>query len=330
MTSPQERIRPFEARDLDALLALRDRCFDGLDLDRERVRREWAFDRNPARVDGVPSAWIAELDGEIVGTYGMLPALVAIDGRPTPAICGVDFCVDERMRGRGLGRRLTGAMVETAGSNFRFITSPTAATTALMQERGAGVVDAAAEGALFARPGSPPTESNPPGITTRELSAFGSECDAFADRLAQHHRFVTVRHADYLQWRYREDPYIAHVTFGAFTTAGNLRGLGVLTLSPTEPQAYLGELTTEPGDTDAARALLVALTTAAHERGLEAIFALERRPTIQPQLVECGFQPVPTGAPEPVLLLRDGEAAPSDWFFTPGDGDFLFRIGSAG
>jgi hypothetical protein len=31
-----------------------------------------------------------------------------------------------------------------------------------------------------------------------------------------------------------------------------------------------------------------------------------------------------------VLLLQGGTADPADWFLSPGDGDFLFRIGSAG
>ncbi|MCA8949824.1 MAG: GNAT family N-acetyltransferase [Planctomycetes bacterium] len=336
MSAP-EIIRPFEDRDLDALLALRARCFDGLDLERERVRRKWAFDDNPARQDGMPPCWIAELDGEVVGTYGMLPAKVYIDGTATPAICGVDFCVAPELRGRGLGRRLTAAMVETAGSRFRFITSPTAATTALMQERGAGVVDAAAEGALFARPGSLPTAAPTAAaaaLEVRQLTGFGGECDALAARLAPHHRFVTVRDAAYLRWRYVGDPYVRHVVFGAFEAAGAndgaMRGLGVLTLSPTEPQGYVAELAVEPHDLAAARALLAALADAARERELEAIFALERRPSLQPILHENDFTAMPTGAPEPVLLLLGGTVDPKDWLLSPGDGDFLFRIGSAG
>lgn len=328
--SASEQIRAFEDRDLEPLLALRARCFDGLDVARERTRREWAFERNPARIAGVPPAWVAELDGEIVGTYGMLPAKVYIDGTATPAICGVDFCVAPELRGRGLGRRLTGAMVETAGSTFRFITSPTAATTALMKERGAGVVDAAAEGALFARPGAAEPPAPVAGLDTRALTAFGPECDAFAARLAPHHRFVTVRDSAYLRWRYLEDPYVEHHAFGAFDPDGALRGLGVLTLSPTEPQGYVAELAVEPDDADAARALLAALAAAARDRGLEALFALERRPSLQPVVRTAGFEAMPEGAPEPVLLLVGGTADPADWFLTPGDGDFLFRIGSAG
>jgi len=325
-----EHIRAFEERDLEALLDLRARCFDGLDLARERVRRAWAFDRNPARVEGVPSAWVAEQGGEIVGTYGMLPSRVYIDGVATPAICGVDFCVDSRLRGRGLGRRLTAAMVETPGSKFRFITSPTAATTALMKERGAGVVDGAAEGALFACPAPFELGARATGLDVLPLARFGSECDELAARLAPHHRFVTVRSAAYLQWRYLGDPFITHAPIGAFATDGTLRGIAVLTLSPTEPQGYIAELAVEPADTDAARALLSGIAAMANERGLEALFAFERRKSLQPVLGECGFSPVPAGAPEPVLLLLDGTAAPTEWYLSPGDGDFLFRIGSAG
>ncbi|MCA8974337.1 MAG: GNAT family N-acetyltransferase [Planctomycetes bacterium] len=325
-----ESIRPFADGDLDALLALRARCFDGLDVDRERARRRWAFADNPARIDGVPSAWIAELNGEIVGTYGMMPARVFLDGVATAAICGVDFCVAPELRGRGLGRRLTGAMVETAGSRFRFITSPTAATTALMKERGAGVVDAASEGALFAK--GPPFDGSPAvdGIEVRPMTSFGPECDAFAARLAPHHRFVTVRDAAYLRWRYLGDPFIEHAVFGAFAADGSLRGLAALSESPTEPQGYVAELAVTPDDGACARALLASLFGAARERGLQALFALERRRSLQPVLTDLGFHAMPHGAPEPVLMLREGTADPGDWLLSPGDGDFLFRIGSAG
>lgn len=325
-----ELIRPFADGDLEPLLALRARCFDGLDVARERIRRKWAFDDNPARVAGTPSAWVAELAGELVGTYGMLPARVWLDGTATPAICGVDFCVAPELRGRGLGRRLTSAMVETPGSRFRFITSPTAATTALMRERGAGVVDAAAEGALFAKapPFAPPASAG--DLEVRRLTGFGAECDAFAAKLAPHHRFVTVRDALYLDWRYLRDPYIEHAAIGAFAADGAMRGLAVLTRSPTEPQGYVAELAVEPTDDDAARALLGGLFAVADEHGLQAMFALERRRSLQPVLAEIGFAAMPEGAPEPVLLLLGGEAEPADWLLLPGDGDFLFRIGSAG
>jgi len=323
-------IRPFENRDLEDLLTLRARCFDGLDLARERIRRKWAFEDNPARVDGVPSAWVVEHGDELVGTYGMLPARIYLDGAVTPAICGVDFCVAPELRGRGLGRRLTAAMIDTAGSRFRFITSPTAATTALMKERGAGVVDGAAEGALFAK--GPPYDARPmpEGIDICALTKFDDECDRLAAQLAAHHRFVTVRDAAYLSWRYLGDPYIRHGAIGAFAADGTLRGLSVLSESPTEPQGYIAELMVEPHDLDTTRALLCGLSSAAEELGLQALFALERRRTLQPVLAEFGFAAMPTQMPEPVLLLCDEQAAPEDWLLSPGDGDFLFRIGSAG
>lgn len=330
MTEP-ETIRPFELRDLDALLALRARCFDGLVVARERARRRWTIDDNPATRPGIPVTWIAERAGEVVGTYGTLPARVFVDGAEEPAVCGVDFCVAPELRGRGLGRRLTAAMVGTPGSRLRFITSPTAATTALMQELGAGVVDSNAEGALFARGGPFAAAPAPAGLAAQRVTAFGPEFDALAARIAGHHRFVVVRDARYLAWRYGGDPYVRHVPFAVRAGAdGALRGFAVLTLSPTEPQGYVADLQVEPTDLDAAHALLGALLGAAAEHGLGAVFALERRAALQPVLQHHGFHAVAAGAPEPVLLLRGEAVDPRDWQLSPGDGDFLFRIGGAG
>ena len=42
------------------------------------------------------------------------------------------------------------------------------------------------------------------------------------------------RDAAYLRWRYLEDPYREHFPFGVFTADDTLRGIGALTLSPTD------------------------------------------------------------------------------------------------
>jgi GNAT superfamily N-acetyltransferase len=132
------RIRAFEPRDLEQQLALLERCFDGLSMDRERERRRWALEENPAHDPRLPAAWIAESEGVLIGTYGLLPLRFLADGEVQPGLAGVDFCVAPEARGRGVGRMLSDAFLASPGSRLRLITSPTEATVALMRARGAG------------------------------------------------------------------------------------------------------------------------------------------------------------------------------------------------
>lgn len=325
-----ETIRPFAAGDLEEMLALRMRCFEGLDPAREHALHRWTFADNPIGIEDSPEIWIAEAEGRIVGSVGLLAMRTHFDGEVIPSICGMDICVDRSMRGSGLGHRLTDAWLSTPNARMHVGASPTPVLTALLQQKGASVFHAGREGALFAKGAPFPAPSAPAGIEVRRLDAFGPEFDVLSARIATHHRIVTVRSAAYLTWRYLRDPCTRHTALGAFAADGTLRGHVVLTESERRPQGYVAELSLEPDDADAAQALLGALASTAQARGLEALFALERRPVVRSLFAAAGYVTVSEGAPAPCVLIHGASIDPADWLLSPGDGDFLFRIGFAG
>jgi GNAT superfamily N-acetyltransferase len=264
-----------------------------------------------------------------VGTYGLLPTRFLVDGVERDGLAGVDFCVRPELRGLGLGRRLSDAFLGTPGSTVRLITSPTAATVALMRERGACVVDGAAERALFARPGPfgrPARAAADDGLELAGETDFGPEFSDFARALGRHHRVQVLRDAAYLRWRYVEDPFLRHVVLAA-RERGRLAGFCVLTLAQSEAQGFLAEWAVAPDDRRTAAALLAAAEDAAAERGLAALAVFERRPRLRTLLAERGYATVEHGVPSATLLLTDRPSTAEEWLLCPGDGDVLFRIG---
>lgn len=323
---PGVQIRAFEPRDLEQQLTLLEQCFEGLSIDRERVRRKWAFEDNPASDPQVPTAWVAEESGRLIGTYGLLPLRFLADGKPCAGLAGVDFCVAPDARGRGLGRKLSDAFLDTPGSRLRLITSPTEATVALMRKRGATVLETRAEGALFGLPAPFDAALGAPDVPLQAVVDFGPEFDAFGLELGRHHRRLVLRDARYLNWRYRDDPFVRHVALAA-KGESQVRGFAVLTIAQSDAQGFVSELAVQPQDADAARALLRGLVAAAQERSLSAIVVHELRPAIRRLLVESGFVQLDEPAPDVTLLDLEAPIADSDWYSSPGDGDVLFRIG---
>ncbi len=320
------RIRAFEPRDLEQQLALLERCFDGLSMDRERERRRWALEENPAHDPRLPAAWIAESEGVLIGTYGLLPLRFLADGEVQPGLAGVDFCVAPEARGRGVGRMLSDAFLASPGSRLRLITSPTEATVALMRERGATVIETRAERALFGLPAPFPSLAPMSDLDVSAVTSFDDKFDAFARSLGAHHRRMILRDARYLDWRYIQDPFVRHVALAA-RVGGSLRGFAVLTIAQSDAQGFVSELAVAPDDREAAHALLAGLLRAATERGLAAVVAHELRPALRLLLGECGFACLDEPAPDVTLLDLDESVADRDWFSSPGDGDVLFRIG---
>lgn len=327
MTEP--RIRAFAAGDLEPALALRARVFGATDLARERARWAWEHDANPFRDPTVPPAWVAEVGDELVGLYGLLPVRASLDGADVLALCGMDFCVDEAHRSRGLGLRLTKAFVDTPGPAYRFVTSPTPPAAALMRYYGARMIDARSEPALWVAAGTDGAEESERVEELAGDAASAGELDDLARRLARRHRVLVARGGRYFAWRWHAYPFAdARPRVRALRAAdGGLAGVAVFQHDPHLGHAYLAELLHEPDDLATCDALVGDALALARAAGSSALYLFHRGAAARPVLAARGLAPVLEHALAPLALLPPGPGL-ADWHVTGGDGDFLFGVGA--
>jgi len=328
MTASDASVRDFRPDDLEAVLALRERVFPGLDLPRERRRWTWEYAENPARVAGVPDAWVIERAGRLVGNYGLLPARVSIDGAVGTAFAGIDFAVDPSMQGRGLGHLIAARFMDPALCRFPFISSPTPATCHLMQRHGGTVITGADEPCLWVLPlaAGRPDPAVDASITLRQIATFDARFDHLDRRLRTLRRIATVRDAAYLNWRYRDYPFGRPTAWEALDACGELRGFAVFQHDPNLAQGYVLELSLDPADRGAATTLLHAAVAAARACDVHELYTLNRLPAVQAILAASGFHRVDGHSMQFVCRPPNGLGA-ADCYLTTGDGDVLFGVG---
>lgn len=321
--------RPADPSELESVLRLREQVFPGLDLPRERRRWQWEFDENPCSIDAVPASWVLVQKERIVGNYGLLPCRVFIDGEPVQAFSGIDFAIDPKLQGKGLGHLIAERFMDPAFCAFPFITSPTPATCHLMQKYGGSVLVGAGEPCLWVLPLDRVRDRSRPdaGADLRPIASFDRRHDELALRLSRLSRIQTVRDAAYLNWRYRDYPFGRPVMVEAVSGAGALHGFAVFQYDPNLRQGYLLELFIDPREARPATALIEHAIRAAAEAGANELYTLNRVPGIQELLRAAGFQRVDTHPLQFVCRPPGGGPAAADWYLTSGDGDLLFGVG---
>lgn len=325
-------LRGFRSDDLEAVLDLRERVFDGLDRERERRRWCWQFDANPCRPPGVPRTWVVEEGGRILGNFGMIPYRMKIGDLIGLALDGIDLAMHPDAQGRGLARMLADAFVDPAHSDFPFVSAPTGATTHLLVTRGGTVFGAEGEVITFVRQfdpaGSAPEQADEGGVI--RLAGFDERADGLWEELAPGLPLAVVRDAAYLNWRYRDYPFQECELLAAVAADGSLDGIAILQHDPPLSRTYLHELLFRPGDPDTADRLLAQVCTTAHLNGLPQLACVSRETSIRDALVRHGFAPL--GEPIPTYIGRINGDHPGveidRWTLSLGDGDALFSVGA--
>jgi GNAT superfamily N-acetyltransferase len=324
-------LRAFRAEDLDAVLALRKKTFTDMDVPRERRRWAWECDANPFRSDAIPDGFVLERRGAIVGTIGLLPCRVSMDGAVVSGVSPLDFAVDPELQGQGLGHLLAEAFMNPELAAFAFVTSPKPASCHLMAKYGGGVIVVGQDEPCLwvGQPGveggtEPPAD---PEIELERIHDFAPRFDALAERLQADVRLLTVRDATYLNWRYRDYPFGQPAMWAATDRGGTLRGFAVFQNEPALGHGYVTELFVAPDDAAAGLTLLRAAWMEARGCGVRELYALNRLAPVQAILRTAGFHRVDNHPLEFVFRGRPGGPGPADWYVTAGDGDLLFSVG---
>jgi GNAT superfamily N-acetyltransferase len=97
-------VRRATAADQGAVLELASRALGGAGDERDRGFFEWKHEANPF---GPSPAWVAAVDGEVVGFRTLLRWELVGEGRRLRLVRAVDTATDPAHQGRGIFRRLT-------------------------------------------------------------------------------------------------------------------------------------------------------------------------------------------------------------------------------
>jgi len=165
----------------------------------------------------------------------------------------------------------------------------------------------------------------------REVSRFDERHDRLWASVSESMTCTVVRDASYLNWKYVEQPGQTFVRL-EIVEAGEVKAVAVLSFVDADDvyqyrRAFLVDLVAPLGDDARLAQLLEAATTAAAERGADALVCLHIGAPLTRALRRHGFR---LREPERYLLVDPGglEPAASDtvlaadsWFVTHGDSD---------
>jgi len=317
------RIRSFRPEDRDGVLDLRARVFEGLDPAREEKRWTWQFDHNPFSREETPATIVAELDGQVIGNYGMLPLRLSIDGEYAFGLCGMDFCVDPAHRNRGLCMQLTKAFIDTA-ADVHLVTSPTPDAAKLMAYYRSQILNGDEEPCLWVYAGAPA-----PGTPTQEHvelefpESFDDRIDRLFERAVPGYRLLVTRDQHYLNWRYVEYPLAGRRIAYARGRAPDVSGFSVIQRESGSSQAHLCELFAGKGDELAFEVLVRDAAAHCRSVGIDELYTFQRDPHVQEVLRRNGFQLVQGHGMSAVLRPPEGMSV-EHWYLSAGDGDILF------
>jgi hypothetical protein len=245
--------RPAIEADLPEILALRRAVTGAMWWDDEAFVRWRYFSRRTP--EGTIPYWVFQRDSEIIGACGLEPVILVVDGNPVHAMRTMDIMVRPDIDGLGLGTFMNLVLfrqfpiITVTGSNSSshqllsrmfehtldlVFWKTLIESRELIEERFnvgpvSGLIAVGADVVLRAlrrhRRTFPPA-----GMEIRSVAQFDDQVTALAQRMEQPGRIIVRRSADYLNWRFIENPRCQYHVFGAFV-GGMLEGYVVTRLN---------------------------------------------------------------------------------------------------
>lgn len=319
-SAPSIQISRRSDQDRSALEAMYVDIFGQSAADDSRARWKWQYDDNPHCPSEGPEIWVAREDDRILGQYATMPVRLKVLDRTLAASWGMDVMVAPDQQRRGIGSRLFlywDKQVEASLGLGLSVSSYTLFKKLNWEDVGpipcfSSIVDPrplverrfGAAGAALAAPlirlaqwlFLPRRRTRSGGaITIRELPAdraLGEDYDRLWQRVAPQFDFITERTADYLQWKFRQVPYVSYDLYEA-RDAGTDTLEGYIVLRQTERNGIrLGlivDILCDPEDKTTFGALLDRAFSWASEQRVARLqtFTLDRR--IAARLASKGF-----------------------------------------
>lgn len=308
----------------------------------------WKFAGNPGRRADTPTGWVARDGGAIVGATSQIPVLLDAGGRSVPAAWAVDFMVDPRMQGRGVGKALfdhyrrsngvaisMGYALDSATSRvaravgfqgfpslrylFKLLTTKPLANR-LPFARILGRIPLSA----FGRPRRPAA----PLLRCEELTEFTPSFDALWTTVVAATAVAVRRDHATMRWRYLDNPFERYRVLGVWDGAA-LAGCLVFKVVRADALTYgtIAEIVA-PAAAVTVQQTLVAWALEELERaGVDIVKTLVSAPHLERVLRRAGFRALGKGCDFVIATTASaradlaGRLDPATWYLTKGDCD---------
>jgi GNAT superfamily N-acetyltransferase len=346
-------VRRRRPEDSEALLSMYQEIFGAEETEASRRRWHWQYQENPYRPPEGPEIWVACEGETLLGQYATMPVRLKVAERTLRASWGMDVMVKPGIQRKGIGSRLFlywDRQVEaslglglspSSYALFRKLqwqdVGPVPCYTRLLDVRallarrlGGFVASLLAPAARFVLALAFPARrsaSAEAGVRVQPLSGgFGPAFDRLWERAAPGFDFVVERSARYLEWKYRQVPFVSYEVFQA-VAGDELSGYLVLRVAERPPLrlGLIVDLFAHPEDQASLAALVDQAVRWGRERRVARLqaFALDRR--LGAALRRQGFFEI--GSPMQFCLKinrdvdKDFYRDTSRWHVTFGDSD---------
>lgn len=331
-------IRPYRPEDRAAVIDVLRASFGGWQGGRSDQYFDWKFVRNP---HGHARIWVGDDDGRVAGCYIWNPVRLRVGVATIAGAQSVDAAVHPDYQGRGLFTDLAKEATQNADGFHLVYAFPTEAAYR-------GQLRVGFE-SLFPvpkvhrpLPPAPWRRARSGGLVVRDVQEFDQRFDVFRDR-GQGRNIAIERDAEYLRWRYSENPVRQYETI-ACERDGELCGFCVLYVDAGRSlrPGYVVDLRVLSGFVDVADFLLLHSLQRLHSLGSRVAVAWERpEGPEQEALNRLGFsarydalrrrlkrpgyvsQVIAYEADPDALRLFVDEAGMPPWSLVPGDADYM-------
>jgi GNAT superfamily N-acetyltransferase len=257
------------------------------------ARWRWQYYDNPNNPDGEPLIWVARVEGAFGGMVATIPVKVRTPAGFVPGMWGVDFIVNRKMRGMGIGKALLTEWLRTPGIAFVMGWSPVSFkvakgvgfeviwgfTTAdiLLSRIGYAVSsvrnrqrnDLKRLAGVFWRL-NPGGRGAGRGSSVSIQEALPEGAGDLWERVSEAYAFAVERDRTYLKWRFEAHPTYAY-HFVCLGEPGDLKGLGICRLTDDKPSlGVVADLIVDPRREDLVSSLVDATVGFLKSRGAYA------------------------------------------------------------
>lgn len=315
----------------------------------------WKFCSHPLGGNR-PQFWVARHEGRIVGGIGELPVVLDAQGRSTPASWAVDFMVDPRAQGLGIGKQIfdayrrrnfvamamgpapdspTSHIARRVGFRyfppvpylFKLLTTRPL-TVSLPLGRLISPVAAGLSRPVLRQRGRIRPISRP-SLRVDEIQRFDPTFDALWTDVTADVPVSVRRDHQTMNWRYVDNPIHRHRVLAAWN-GQKLAGCLVMKIvqHPVFSYGTMAELIASDRDVAVHEALLGRALDVFDAARLDIVKAFVSSPPLATWLRRAGFEPRGQGSDFMIALDPGLDARlaatlldPSGWYLTKGDSD---------